>query len=1023
MQHRPQNSKNTLSVLITAYLSANIMIVLFAAFPSLAHAAEAESSVHWKSRHYLEQLSKRMNEPVRSRLWRKYRAYPHLDRGSRLIASGRFKEALEVYETYLRVDPDHCIVRWNQLILHAKVSDSKVLIASATDFLNCVPGFGPALMIRGFAYLKNKMPDRAENDFRSALQDKSLLPDDRTTILEQSFSLAYQRNDFSRSREIARELIDKHPQNPAFHENYAQALYRLNRFEESEHQWQKVESLSTDPAFLRRAALSRATILIETGQYDRASRMLSDNHCQLLFEDGHASISERVNYLCFKATVSHKLEDSETAQVLFEKAMAILINDRQSIAIKKSVQSFLEIGNAAYDAHFLPLALHAYTSALCLHNNRQTRIMAAETAWQLKRFESTADLLRPLVFGSPNTPLIRAETAGRLCTAYEKQGLDRQASICFDQLSAIYPRNHRLLARAAEAAARIGRTERQSDYLHRCYAIEPSSKTALSIGYLHLRNKRIKKAIQWFQKSYRMTPTAETGLAYANGLLSDHRAEAAIGVLKRTKQLAGISHHQSADLYATLASAYMQQNRFADAADAWQCAFQASPDPIYAIRRMEALGKSGNLEMALALASKIQIAGLPSDVRLAWYDEAGDIFQQAGRLLDSLRARQTAVSLAPTYQRHLSLSMLLLEMNRLSEAERSVDHALILRPRDRTARLHKAYILAAKGDNLGATRYLEQIKTQSPGDDQILQSLGRLYLRIGRQEESIMAFKQAIDVAEAHPQHHDRDRVNYLRNMNALQFQMAELDRRLSYSLTQHVTIGENNDRRMGLQSSGAISQTFGAVEASYRPYILWDRFDRINEFYSNVMWSEESDASSEDKTSIQGRVGFKIKPFASINLRIGPESLFPLKDDAASNVLLRMSHSVSRKPWLPDNEDQWQNEPDLYLHTFIEIGKAFFDDQDIFGDLQARLGHSFKMGSTLYLSPFSYFLANGFKNDLDRDSQLQTGLGIAIDFFAGYHRYKGYRRHVELLLQLGVDMGAGLQENNVTGLISLRLT
>jgi hypothetical protein len=256
-----------------------------------------------------------------------------------------------------------------------------------------------------------------------------------------------------------------------------------------------------------------------------------------------------------------------------------------------------------------------------------------------------------------------------------------------------------------------------------------------------------------------------------------------------------------------------------------------------------------------------------------------------------------------------------------------------------------------------------------------------------------------------------------------MQFQMAELDRRLSYSLMQYVTIGGNNQRRRSLQSSETISQTFGAVEASYRPQIAWDRYGRINEFYSNVMWSEDNDESSEEKTSIQGRAGFKIKPFGSINLRLAAESVLPLKDDASANVLLRMPHSVSRRPWLPGHEDEWRTGPDLYLHTFIEVGKAFLDNQDIFGDLQARLGRSFKMGSTLYLSPFSYLLANVVQNDLDRDSQLQTGLGIAIDFFSGYHRYKGYRRHAEILLQLGVDKGAGLGDNHVTGLISLRLT
>lgn len=999
------------------------MFALFAAVPSPAYAAEAEIATHWKSRYYREQLSKRMHEPVQTRLWRKYRAYPHLDRGSRLIESGRFKEALEVYATYLKVDPDHGMVRWNQLILHSKVSDPKVVIAAATDFLNRVPGFGPALMIRGFALLKEKLAARAEDDFRSALQDESLLPDDRTTIRAQLFSLAYRRNDFSRSRKIAWELVRQHPDNPVFHENYAQALYRLNRFEESELQWQKVAALSPDPASLRRAALSRATILIESGQYERASRMLFDNHCQRLFDRADTSICEAVTYLCVQATASYKLEDLETAQRLFEQAMAMLIKDRQRIAPPKLAQSLLEIGNAAYDAHFLPIALHAYTSALCIDNNRQTRIMAAEIAWQLKRFESAATLLRPLVPGNPNTPPLQAETASRLCTAYAKQGLDRQASICFDQLCTIYPGNRGVLAKAAQAAGRIGRTGRQADYLHRCYAIAPSSKTALDIGYLYLRMKRFKGAVQWFKRSYRMTPTAETGLAYANGLLADDDAQTAIGVLKAIRQRHGLSHGQTVELYAALASAYMQQGRFPDAADTWRQAFQVSSDPIYKIRRMEALRKAGDLERASTLASRIPIGALPSEDRLAWYDEAGRLFQQTGRYDDSLRARLAAVALAPTYQRHLCLSMLLLEMNRLPEAERSVDHALSLRPRDRTARRQKAYILAAKGDNLGAARYLEQIKGETPGDYQIHQSLGRLYLRLGRPEKSITAFKKAIDIAKVQPDPSSEDDAFHLRNVNAIRFQMAELDRRIAYSLTQCLTFGENDDGPDGLQSNESAAQSFGAIEASYQPYMLWDRFGRIDEFYSYLLWAENNDGSSEDNMAVQGRVGFKIKPFASINLRIASESLFPLKDDASANVLLRISHSVSRRPWLPGNEDNWPAAPDIYLHTFIEIGKAFFDDQDIFGDLQARLGQSFKLGASAYLSPFSYFRASGYNNNRDRDSHLQTGMGVAIDFFSGYHHYKGYRRHAEILLQLGLDMEVDLKKNDVMGLIGLRLT
>lgn len=1022
MIQRPITTGIVFAAMMIYWLSPHSMFSTGENFLALAQSTPLDTEPHPHQLPYKEQLSNRQTASARARLWRKHRSYPHLDKALRLIKADRCDEALEVYDHYLEADPNHRLMRWSRLILVSKTAPPDTVIHAATDFLNRVPGFGPALMIRAFAHHNNKWFEAAEKDFESARRYKLLLDKDRKKVLAQLYLLAYQRDDFLRSKNIARQLIDEYPDNAIFRENYAQALYRLGDLPKSEKQWQKVQTLTADNIHLRRAALSRMTILIQLGQYSSGDRILKEVQHKNLFNPSIAPLPDYLDYLRLKATLSQKQGRAGIAKSSFEQALSFLADSGNTLSGNDLSQAYQSVGDAAFDANFLSLALKAYTHSLTNGNDPRIRVKASETAWQLEEYDRTAGLLHPLVFGDEApAAAISAKIAQRLCLAYAKQGLDKQAAACFDKLVPIYSQNADLLLEAAQAAGRTGRVQRQVDLLQRCFDLQPSSDKALSIGYLYTEMEQHKSANHWFQLAYQSTPTVESGLAYVNGLLVGRDIDGALSVLGTILQSNSLSPDQMENTYGALGTAYMQQNHFDKAVDTWYKALEVSSDPAWNIYRAQALRKSNRLKSAEVLFSTIPVALLPPKDQLAWYDEAGELFHQTGRLAESLAALREAAIMDSTYQRQLSLSMLLLEMDRLPEAEQSVDHALTHKPDDIVAQRHKAYVLAAKGDDKEAVKYMKKINEILPEDYETLHSLGLLYLKLGSYDASIKAFRGAIDATKISEHGETVIPMNRLQDLKATQNQMVELNRRFHYALSQSVHIGQNEGRSQGVHlSDNGFTQAFGAVEVAYRPLYTGYRSGRIHEFYSSALWTNNDDSHSDNGASNQGRLGLRIKPFDAANIVVATESVFFGDDDKAPNILMRMSHSFSRKLWHNGRESHPLFGPNLYLHTYAEVGKAFLNEAEFFGNLQARIGRSVETNGKLFLSPFVYILANGYNNEYDGDTHGQAGIGLAFDLFSGYHRYRGYRRHTEILMRLGLDFDRDGENRELNGLISL---
>jgi tetratricopeptide (TPR) repeat protein len=124
---------------------------------------------------YTQRLQNALEQrPLIERRWRAYRAYPYFDRAARLARSNDVNGALAEYEKYLTHDPEHLVMRWQQLLTLSQTDQLEATVTSATALLQRVPDFGPALLIRGLTLRKLKQTEAAEHDFFAAQKDSGL---------------------------------------------------------------------------------------------------------------------------------------------------------------------------------------------------------------------------------------------------------------------------------------------------------------------------------------------------------------------------------------------------------------------------------------------------------------------------------------------------------------------------------------------------------------------------------------------------------------------------------------------------------------------------------------------------------------------------------------------------------------------------------------------------------------------------------------------------------------------------------
>jgi Flp pilus assembly protein TadD len=133
----------------------------------------------------------------------------------------------------------------------------------------------------------------------------------------------------------------------------------------------------------------------------------------------------------------------------------------------------------------------------------------------------------------------------------------------------------------------------------------------------------------------------------------------------------------------------------------------------------------------------------------------GTALIKAGRFAQAISALESALALAPGYDRALvNLGKALREAGRPGEAVARLEQALAVRPGYVPALLNLGDTLAATGALAAAEAALEEAIRRSPALPEAHMTLGIVRLQAGRQAESLAALRTAVALAPDHADAH-----------------------------------------------------------------------------------------------------------------------------------------------------------------------------------------------------------------------------------------------------------------------------
>ena len=337
-------------------------------------------------------------QPFAERWWRERRAFPYFDRAARLAQQHDHNGALLEYAKYLASDPEHLMMRWQQLLTLTETEKLQETVAAASALLQHVPDFGPALLIRGLSLRKLGMTDQAEQDLLAAQADRTLVAADRVLLLSELYGTALNRQDFATALSVLEEQRAYQPGAADVHESRAVLLDQLGRFTEAEEAWERVVALTTDQQKRQQATLARARMLEKLQRFEAALTLLASAPHNGVFTPANTPTEHLKALYELSAEIAMKAGKTDAAIEALEhllvlhqstptrlalanqflrsgkapQALEVLQPLREQATISRGDRAawYATLGNTAFAAQQLPVALEAYHQALALPDAR-----------------------------------------------------------------------------------------------------------------------------------------------------------------------------------------------------------------------------------------------------------------------------------------------------------------------------------------------------------------------------------------------------------------------------------------------------------------------------------------------------------------------------------------------------------------------------------------------------------------------------------------------------------------------------
>ncbi len=971
--------------------------------------------------------------------------------GALLATAGAAPSAQAYSEQLSKTRSGDLSPQWKELLSIAKTGTPREIIQASSDFLLLLPHFGPAHLIRAEAY--QTIPDniRAEKDFTTALRDPALQKADRLSAQTSLLFILSQRGKVAQALEMANAILQETPNNVDVLQQKAVLLEKSGKLTQAERLWQRIPKLTRNREQLSRSHAARANLLAKMGKQEAALRALrkaslnakraatlswdtrlrfarlylkakktaqalfylTSPEGELLSAQEVARNSQHVSYSSYLQTITRlglELRRYPLATAALEK-----LNQQATRPADKFKWLSMMAAVAAQDSRKSD-ALTLYRRALTLKDDSDTRIRAADVAWDIGDYKTVTRLLAPVIRASKGKPEYQGVALQkRHCDALQKSGRSEEALGCIDTLIKQNPQNKSLLLMASEVAAKAGKPDAQKEYLNAAQSLTRPPSGAISVGYKKALKEQKRSKQQWYKKAYKSQKSFKAGYAYANTLLRTGKRDAAIILLSRLVKAPDASQLDKHRAYQSLGYAMAANGDFHGAATAWAEAEKLADNPALRVRRIWALYKGGNVDKAAALLGQVQLSRLSKREQATWYELRGLIRFEQGQYRDSLTAREYLVRISPTARHWAQLAESYIAEGDNEKADAALENAIAKSRGDKTRYiLRRAALKTEHQQKEAATILLSQALQTDPGNPAIAEQLGQAYARLNMNRQAIKHLRKAVNRYQVQLQAGGKEAQKAAEKLPLLRAQLAQLNQGLTLTLSHSFSSGDQPLEPSSTAMLAPFQHEGGAFEINYQPGTIGYRNGRILQLFARAFWNTLDSTIGPDGDSLTAGIGLRYKPLPQQNLWLSVERLIASGSNSDDNWLLkgdwRRTHGGNWQETIATTETETRSArySDLQLH----VGKLLENTAPTLAYAEGRYGQTWLLSENWLATPYLYLRGDGEFSTED-NYRVDAGAGITAKFRGAFDYYEGYKIDNEFYLRLGQTIDSNQAEED----------
>ncbi len=987
---------------------------------------------------YIQQLEKLTNEqPFFTRAFSERRAFPYLEKAFRLNDLGQSRKALAELDKYLVVNEQSYVVRWHYVNILAKISQSDELVKALDKFLQYLPDYGPALMMRARALQKLEQDEKAVADYYAALIDDRVHLQDKISINKALYHLSYNAKDYESAQIFLNRMLGYGGETLEVLQQQVELYEKQGNWEGVNKGWQAIAERSKDKQLSSRAGLARSIALEKQGNLQASVHMMIKTK----------KSQEPVAWYTRMAVLNAKLDNKQ-------------------------------------------LALDYYRKALSMGRDNSIQMKAAELAWQMKKYNTVVKLLEPLTL-EKNPSRSHKTLHRRLCDSYTLLKQYELGFKCITELLQFKSTDKELLRQATWVAEQLGPKSLNAmvSLFESFGTAELALKIALTLEQsekAHQTESQPDNAVNWYKKAFEITPDYDNGMLLVNylskneipneqlqvlhklegisdldteqryqlyksmavayesleeyssaivalkqadklapdvsikfqishlyGVLGRHDEQ--LSMLEEIEGLAGLNAEQKYQIYKSKAVFYGRSKQFALAIEALTLANEITPSKSLELQIAHIYGVQGQLDAQIKILRSISVEKLPEKDQIHWYQTVGDYYHKTEAYSEAVAVRRQLCDIAPTAFHWAQLAQSLSSRGELEQAEQALLKAVQLDENvnaDTNNFVQLAYINVQQNNDESAVQYFEKAVNADSRNPDVMENYSYLLARQYQNQNASHYFKQTIDELQ----------IGLAAKDTAIGGSSARIDRIQAYNriltrkfqLQFHNSIGIND----AAFTLGTFRQGIGELAISYQPTSYGFRNGRTLQYYIRSFWANETRSLAIEKPTFQPAVGLRIKPFEQLNAQFSVERMFTGGDNTSENVMLRAawSHTIGSQ-WAVD-----KNVSGVYLMLYADAAKLLQQDKNTLFFSELRVGQT-RLQKFSWLNSLFGYLRGSLNIAAEKHKLLDAGLGMLVRGRALYSSYEGHKLNYELSLRAGYEILSKDEEKNVVLNVGLGIT